>query len=122
LADRISADQIKLSDIFSNLNFSLPAYSKLLRIAKVVSGSCPVKVIFNSSEDTSQVLHDIQRAKKTGLLPQHISIVCDKTKWERELFRTAYADLERRKAEGKSDLIIARVNGIPKTNKLQSKN
>jgi len=64
LADRISADQIKLSDIFSNLKVSLPAYSKLLRIGKVVYGFCPVKDIFNSNEDASRVLHDIQRAEK----------------------------------------------------------
>lgn len=119
LAARISTDRIKLSDLFSDLNVSLPAYSKLFRIGKVVSGSCPVKVIFNSSEDASRVLHDIQRAKKIGLMPQHISIVRDKTKWERELVRTAYADLERRRAEGESDLIVAHVNGIPKAIKRQ---
>lgn len=122
LADRISTDQEKLSDLFSKLNVLLPPYSKLLRIGKIASGTSPIKVIFNSSIDASQVLQDVQRAKKSNLLPPHISIVRDKTKRERDLFRAAYADLERRRVEGESDLMVVHVNGIPKAAKRFSKN
>lgn len=81
-----------------------------------------MKLIFNSSEEASQVLHDVQQVKKTGLLPQHISIVRDKTKWERDLFRAAYADLEHKKSVGETDLTVSYINGIPKVIKRPSKN
>jgi len=120
--DRISADKNILSELFTTLNISLPAYHKPLRVGRVASGTCPTKVIIYSSADATCVLHDVQRAKKSGLLPQHISIVRDKTKRERDLFRTAYAELERRRADGESDLIVSYVNGIPKATKRPSKN
>lgn len=122
VADRISADKTFLSELFTTLKIPLPAYHKLLRVGRVASGTCPTKVIFYSNADATRVLHDVQRAKKCGLLPQHISIVRDKTKRERDLFRAAYADLERRRAVGESDLIVSYVNGIPKATKRSSKN
>lgn len=122
VGDRISADKNILSELFTTLNISLPAYHKLLRVGRVASGTCPTKVIFYSSADATRVLHDVQRAKKSGLLPQHISIVRDKTKRENDLFRAAYAELKQRRADGKSDLIVSYVNGIPKTTKRLSKN
>jgi len=48
------------------------------------------------------------------LLRKHRCIVSDKTKWERDLFRAAYADLESRQGIVETDLIISYVNGIPK--------
>lgn len=44
LADRISADQTILSEIFSTMYVSLPACSKLQ--GRVASGTYPAKVIF----------------------------------------------------------------------------
>jgi len=49
--------------------------------------------------------------------------VRDKTKWEWDLFRTVYTDLERRQADGETYLIVSYVvNGIPKAIKRPSKN
>lgn len=122
LADKTSADRSVISELFSTINVSLPVFSKLLRVGKTVSGTCPTKLIFNSSEEASQVLHDVQRSKKSGLLPQHISIVRDKRKRERDLLRAAYADLEHRQSAGETDLTVSYVNGIPKVIKRPSKN
>lgn len=44
-ADRISADQIKLFELFSSVNVSLPDYSKLLRVDWVASRTCSTQVI-----------------------------------------------------------------------------
>jgi hypothetical protein len=112
-----------LSNLFSKLNIPLLTYSKLLRIGKIVSDTSPVKVFFNSSADALQVLQNIKSAKKSNMLPPpHISIVRDKTKWERDSLHAAYTDLERRKADGETDLIVKYVNGIPKAVKPLSKN
>lgn len=36
----------------------------------------------------------------------------NKTKWERDLFHAAYDDLERRRADGESDLIVVHLHTL----------
>lgn len=41
---------------------------------------------------------------------------------ERQLLRSAHAELERRKQSGESNLVVKYINGVPSVTKMQPKN
>lgn len=121
---RISDDRSTICNILEPHNIFIPVNSKIIRLGRVISGkSRPIKLLCDSSESAGKLVSDFKDSVKNGVLfPTGFRIVSDKTSLQRNLLRSCHAELEKRKLNGETNLVISYFNGAPKVRVAISKN
>jgi len=117
LEDRVSNDVLKTTEAIKPYFPELPSDFKTVRLGKPSDrGPRPLKVFFQSKEIAHKLVSDYNkniRATHNENMHHSISVTGDRTLSEREASRLVYADLENRKKNGESDLIIKYRDGFP---------
>jgi len=92
-----------------DLSIPLPIDSKLIHLGNItLNKPRPLKIIFQAKTDVSKFLHKcITAIRDSWSVPANFRIVRDKITLERELLRSAYIEIERRKPEGELDLSVS---------------
>jgi hypothetical protein len=109
------------------LSLSLPPDLKLFRLGGLGSNKVrPLKVIFPSKELASTFVNDFNIGKRNAKANSiSIAVVRDRTLLERKHIRRVYTELEERKKNGESNIMVKYRNGIPSiapvTNRFVSK-
>lgn len=115
-------DMTNLLHILSKLYIYLPGNLKLIRLSRNSnydsSTPRPLKVIFQNAEYVSQIINDFRSAKHINSSNIPINIVRDKTQFQRENIRNCYQELNRRKQDGETNLVVSYTNGIHQVIKL----
>lgn len=112
---RIADDLKSLSDTAQLLTLSLPPDAKLFRLGVGGNNKArPLKVIFPSKELASTFINDFNVGKRNARAHSiSISVVRDRTLLERKHIRRVYAELDERKKNGESNIMVKYRNGIP---------
>lgn len=117
LEDRVANDILKITEAIKPYFPELPSDFKAIRLGKPSDrGPRPLKVFFQSKEIAHKLVIDFNtniRATHTNNMRRSISVTRDRTPSEREAIRLVYADLENRKKNGESDLVIKYRDGFP---------
>jgi len=117
LAERISSDSLKISETIQPYFPSLPTNLKFIRLGKSSNrGARPLKVFLSSKEVALKVITDYNNGVKDlpiASTDHRISVVRDRTLRERELIRSVYADLENRRKNGETNIMVKYRDGLP---------
>lgn len=117
LEDRVSNDTLKITEAIKPYFPELPSDFKAIRLGKTSDrGPRPLKVFFQSKEIAQKLVSDYNtniRSSHTDNMRHPISVTRDRTPCEREAIRRVYTDLENRKKNGESDLVIKYRDGHP---------
>lgn len=74
----------------------------------------PLKVIFPSKELASAFINEFNVGKRNASAHSiSIAVVCDRTLLERKHIRRVYTELDERKKNGESNIMVKYRNGIP---------
>jgi chromosome segregation ATPase len=115
--DRISNDAILLSEAFQPYLIPLPTNLKSIRLGKPTDrGPRALKVFLSSKETALKLISDfnaVKRSRPVDNVIQPISITRDRTRREREDIRRTYAELDSRKKNGETNIVIKYNNGLP---------
>lgn len=114
-----NADKLEINTLFSKIPGVHSSGFHSIRLGKPRTNGSPrpLKVILENNADTLTILKSYKK-----LLPEetNIHITFDKTPIQRENMKRLQTELEQRKNNGDSDLIIKYINGSPKI--INSKN
>ena len=94
------------------MNLVLPETAKLIRLGRETPDKKrPLKVILPTKQEALQAFKckKILEEDQTGIYMKN-----DRTEAQRKLLREILTELQKQKAEGKTNLIIKYINGAPK--------
>jgi len=112
---RIADDLKSLSDAAQLLTLSLPPDVKLFRLGGGGSNKVrPLKVIFPSKELASTFVNEFNVGKRNARAHSiSIAVVRDRTLLKRKHILRVYTELDERKKDGESNIMVKYRNGIP---------
>jgi len=117
VTERISSDSLKISETIKPYFSDLPTNLKSIRLGKPSNrGPRPLKVFLSSKEVALKVITDYNNGVKDLPLAStdhRISVVRDRTLREREFIRLVYADLENRRKNGETNIMVKYRDGLP---------
>jgi outer membrane murein-binding lipoprotein Lpp len=117
LEDRMSNDSLKIAEVIQPYFPELPSGLKSIRLGKPNDrGPRPLKVFFSSKEIAHKLISDFNinvRGLPSDSKLRSISVIRDRTPRERESIRLVYAELENRKKNGETDIVINYRDGFP---------
>lgn len=95
---------------------TLPSGHKSIRLGKPNKGPQPLKVFLTSKEIALKFIADFNLSVKD--LPasspaRTISVIHDRTARERQFIRSVYAELDNRKMNGETNIMVKYKDGIP---------
>lgn len=118
-AETQNTDKLEINKLISKIPGIQSSGLHSIRLGKPRTNGSPrpLKVILENNADTLTILKNYKK-----LLPEqsNIHITSDKTPLQRENMKRLQTELEQRKQNGESDLIIKYINGSPKI--MNSKN
>lgn len=113
--ERIAHDIAKINEIFSKIDVSVRDF-KAYRLGRSSNKTRPLRIIMSSKEEVARCMKNRRLLSGTNF-----KINADLTIIQREMIKKAYKELESRKENGESDLVVKFVNGIPKVVALKIK-
>lgn len=113
-------DKETIASLYTKMNLRMPENARVFRLgSEAPNKKRPIKVLLSSRHEALEAL------KKRKILEDNVPGVylkCDQTENQRKYLRQVLADLEQKKNEGKLNLIIKYVNGIPRITEKIAKN
>lgn len=116
LNERIEHDKTQVRAILEKLGRGTITNFKVIRIGRKVQKARPIKLLL---PDQATALECLKQKKK--LQGSNISITADRTALQRAHLKELYAELEHRKKDGESDLIISYHKGHPQISKINNR-
>lgn len=117
VTERISSDSLKISETIQPYFPDLPTNLKSIRLGKPSNlGPRPLKVFLSSKEVALKIITDYNNGVKDlpiASTDHRISVVRDRTLREREFTRSVYADLENRRKNGETNIMVKYRDGLP---------
>lgn len=118
--DKSKQDTEKIKSLFEIMTLTLSEPAKIFRLGKEMPGKKrPIKVILPNREEALKAL---KNRKKLEENETNIYMKPDQTETQRKYLKRILADLEAQKQEGKTNLVVRYVNGMPTIVEKREKN
>lgn len=106
--ERIDHDKAHVTGVFEKLDFETPPDFKVVRIGQSGEKPRPLKIIFSDESMARKCLYN-----KSRLRGDSIQIKADLTVMQRRQLKSVYDQLNERKLNGESDIVVRFRNGNP---------
>ncbi|KAL4126817.1 hypothetical protein QTP88_011026 [Uroleucon formosanum] len=116
LADIISGDTTKITEALETYLPAVPFSLKSIRLGKPSDrGPRSLKIFLSSKEVALKLISDFNIGVRDlpSTRSRSISVVHDRTLWEREFIRSIYTELDNRRKNGVSNIMVKYRDGIP---------